>query len=79
MLSWLDDQFNNKRLFRRLLVINCCALVWAATFWSFGYAYRDTSLPGFEIAAVITAIQAPITLLVGFCSKLYTVSIEKNN
>ncbi len=75
-MGWLSNQFENHRLFRRLFIIFCCVLVWVTTQWSFSYA-STSELPGMELAAVLTAIQAPITMLVGFCAKLYTGSVDK--
>jgi len=51
-------------------------LVWAVTHWSFEYAHAS-DLPGLEVAAVITAIQAPVTVLLGYLVKLYTGSADK--
>lgn len=74
-MKWLQNQFENHRLFRRLLLIYCCVLVWAATHWAFNYA-AGSGLPGVELAAVITAIQAPVTLLLGYFVKLYSASVS---
>ena len=75
-MGWLSNQFENHRLFRRLFIMFCCVLVWVTTQWSFGYA-SSSDLPGMELAAVLTAIQAPITALLAFCAKLYTGSADK--
>ncbi len=75
-MNALNDQFSNHRLFRRMFMIFCCVLVWETTAWSFSYA-SSSDMSGVELAAVITAIQAPITILLGFCAKLYTGSVDK--
>ena len=75
-MDWISEQFKNQRLFRRGLIVFCCVLVWAVTHWSFQYAHAS-GLPGLEVAAVITAIQAPVTVLLGYLVKLYTGSADK--
>ena len=69
-MSWLSKQFSEQRLFRRLVIIYCCVLVWVVTEWSFTYAAgRGEDYIG--TAAVISAIQLPITALFGYLIKLY--------
>lgn len=75
-MAWLSEQFKNHRLFRRALLIFACVLTWLVTHYSFEYA-SASALPGLEVAAVITAIQAPVTALLGYMVKLYTGSADK--
>lgn len=76
MVTWISNQFNNHRLFRRALLLYACALVWITTTWSFSYAHAS-ALDGLGVAAVITAIQTPVTMLMGYLVKLYTGSADK--
>ena len=75
-MAWLSEQFKNQRLFRRSLIVFCCVLVWAVTHWSFQYAHARAILSA-EASAIITAIQAPVTVLLGYLVKLYTGSADK--
>jgi len=75
-MAWISEQFKNHRLFRRGLLIFACVLTWLTTHWSFEYAHAS-SLGGVDIALVITAIQAPVTVLLGYMVKLYTGSADK--
>ena len=77
MLNALSNQFSNHRLFRRALLIFACVLTWLTTHWSFEYAHAS-ALSGLDIAAIITSIQAPVTMLLGYMIKLYTSSADKD-
>lgn len=57
-------------------MVYCCALVWVTTLWSFELA-RQSALEGMALAAVIAAIQAPVTMLLGHFLKLYSGSADK--
>lgn len=69
-MEWLKNQLDNHQLYRRILVFYACCLTWYATTKSVEYAHIS-ALPGFEVAAVITAIQAPLAAMMMFLSKLY--------
>lgn len=70
MIKFIVDQLANHRLFRRCVIIYCCVLVWVVTHWSFLYAAsRGEDYLG--TAAVISAIQLPITVLFGYLLKIY--------
>lgn len=68
----LQKQFEDHKLFRRLLVVFVCFMTYVVTDWSFYFAneYAGT-ITGVEMAAVIAAVHAPITALTGYLSKLY--------
>lgn len=69
-MGWLSTQFSEQRLFRRMVIIYACVLVWVVTEWSFAYAHsRGDDYIG--TAAVISAIQLPITVLFGYLLKIY--------
>lgn len=61
-------------IFRRIAFCIICYITYKITLWSFEYAYYATfyGLTGLEITGIITAIAAPVTLLIGFITKLYS-------
>ena len=70
ILGSIKAELDHHQLFRRLVVVGAGALIAYTTAKSFEYAF-DSSLSGLDIAAVITAIQLPVTGLMTFVSKLY--------
>lgn len=64
----IAELFERHHLYRRALVLFICALIWFTTVESFALARAN---PDVQIAAVIAAIQVPVTALFGFVSKLY--------
>lgn len=65
------DQFEKYQLYRRLIVLFMIFLITYTTIKSFGYANIALGQSGIETAAIIAAIQVPVTALMGFVSKLY--------
>ena len=76
MTTWLDDQFKNHRLFRRILILYSCVLTWHITELSFAYA-SASELTGLEISGVIGTIQGSSFMLLGYLFKGYTSSASK--
>ena len=76
-MAWLSEQFKNQRLFRRSLIVFLLCVGMGRHSLVFQYAHAN-GLPGLEVAAVITAIQAPVTVLLGYLVKLYTGSADKD-
>lgn len=72
-LEWLGVQFEDKNLYRRIALAYMCGLTWYVTTESFAFAHTALSAEASDlsIAAVITAIQMPITGLTALVSKLY--------
>lgn len=75
VINWIDTQFKEFKLFRRLIIIYCGWLVYFVTNWSVKFA-MSTPLPGGDIAMVIAAIQVPVTMLLGHLLKLYNSITE---
>lgn len=76
VVAWIEQQFNNHRLFRRLLIIYACALTWHITELSFTYA-TTSGLTGLEISGVIGTIQGSSYFLLGYLFKGYVSSADK--
>lgn len=72
-IEWLYQQFESNLLYRRLIVFSALILTYLVTVWSFGYAHAalDQGVADMNIAAIIAAIQVPITAVMTFISKLY--------
>ena len=68
--------FKEHHLFRRLAFCMIFYITYNLTVWSYEYAYHavEKGEGGVAIAATITAIAAPVTLLIGFISKIYSDS-----
>lgn len=74
-LRWIDTQFKEFKMFRRLIIVYCAWLVYFVTDWSVKFA-MNTQLSGTDIAIVIAAIQVPVTLLLGHLLKLYNSNTD---
>lgn len=70
MISVIDI-FEKYQGYRRIIFLFSCALIWYTTVKSFEYANSALGQSGVETAAVIAAIQIPVTTMFGFISKLY--------
>jgi len=67
-----QSQFDEHKLFRRLLMLFICFMTYLVTVWAFEFANNNAEhVDGLQIAAIITAVHAPITALTGYLSKLY--------
>lgn len=78
LLDWLNDQLNNHRFFRRLIIVYFCALSWANSYWAFDYA-KTSELSGSEVALVIGSIQGLISIFLGYVYKIYSRSADSKN
>lgn len=65
------EQLEKHQLYRRLIVLFMVCLITYTTIESFAYAHVALGQSGMETAAIIAAIQVPVTTLMGFVSKLY--------
>ncbi len=65
------EQLEKHQLYRRLIVLFMLFLIAYTTIESFNYANSALGNSGIETAAIISAIQVPVTILMGFVSKLY--------
>jgi len=71
MINLISEQLERHQLFRRLVMVYMCWLVAYATMQSFEFANRSIDTSGIEIAAIIAAIQVPVSAMMAFMSKLY--------
>ena len=71
MIEKISKQFEENQLFRRLIVVFVCALTAYATYESFEYANNALGKSGVETAAIIAAVQVPITYIMKFITKFY--------
>lgn len=70
-LSAFWDFLDKRSVFHRGVLVFTLWLVWRVTENSFNLAW-GSERPGVEVAAVITAIQLPITALLGAVMKFYS-------
>lgn len=61
---------NTHSIIRRIVLFITLWMTWEAFVWAKEYA-EFSELPGIEMAAVMGAVTAPITLLQGFVFKVY--------
>ena len=71
MINLISEQLERHQLFRRMVMIYMCWLVAYTTTESFEFANRSIDASGIEIAAIIAAIQVPVSAMMAFMSKLY--------
>lgn len=65
-MNWLD-----RYGVRRTLTLTAAVwMTWKVSYWSMHFAVT-TALPGMEAAAVIAAVQAPISVFAGYVFKAY--------
>lgn len=69
--NFITEQLKKHQLFRRAMMIYMCWLVAYTTIDSFEFANRSIDASGIEIAAIIAAIQIPVSAMMAFMSKLY--------
>lgn len=75
-MTWLGDQFENRALFRRLVIVYVAVYLWMATDKSFDFAIQalESKLSGIEIGGIITALVALPTAIIGYIFKIYSGS-----
>lgn len=80
-LDWLYHQFDNNLLYRRIIVFFAFVLTYLVTMWSFKYAHAALAagVADLNIAAIIAAIQVPVTATLTFISKLYWDGRDSSN
>lgn len=75
MIARVHNQFENGRLFRRLVILLQFAMLVYVTHLSFVYAthaLEHGSFNGTYVIGVITVLQAPIVALMGYSFKIYS-------
>ena len=75
MIARINNQFENGRLFRRLVIVMQFAMLVYVTHLSFVYAthaLEHVTFGGTYVVAVITVLQAPIVALMGYSFKIYS-------
>lgn len=68
-MKWIDEY----QVVRRLVLATAIWMTWAVSEWSMWFA-TGNSRNGMEIAAMLTAIQAPVVLFAGTVFKAYVDS-----
>lgn len=66
MATWI----NQNLIVRRVVLAIAIWMTWAVSRWSMEFALAS-KLPGTDVAAVIAAIQLPVTLFTGSVFKAY--------
>ncbi|WP_153117391.1 hypothetical protein [Rhodocyclus tenuis] len=65
---------NHYGVIRRLVLAVAICMTWEVSRWSMAYATGNAARPGLETAAVLAAVQAPITLFAGSVFRAYLAS-----
>ena len=71
ILDKINKQLEEHQLFRRFVLLYVCLLLWYTTVESFKYASLALGNSGIETAAIIAAIQVPVTAMMTMVSKFY--------
>lgn len=72
-MKWLDLILNKYRAVRIAVLTTAIWMTWVASEWSMWFAVGNDR-NGMEIAAILAAVQAPITLFAGIVFKAYIES-----
>lgn len=72
-MKWLDVALNKYRAVRLAVLAMAIYLTWVVSEWSMWFAVGNTR-NGVEIAAILAAVQAPVTLFAGTVFRAYTES-----
>lgn len=72
-MSWIDMLLNKYRAIRLSVLAMAIYLTWAVSEWSMWFAVGNTR-NGVEIAAILAAVQAPVTLFAGTVFRAYIES-----
>lgn len=70
-ITWFDRR--NFASVRALTLYCALYMTWEAYLWAAGFAYA-TDKPGVEVAAIIAAVTAPVSALMGYVFKWYVES-----
>lgn len=72
-MKWLDLLLNKYRAVRIAVLATAILMIWEVSRWSMAFALGNEK-NGMEIAAILAAIQAPITLFAGSVFRAYIES-----
>ncbi len=64
------DFVDNRGIIRRVILGVAIYMTWRVSVWSMGYAEQSAE-DGVQIAAILVAVQAPVTLFAGMVFKAY--------
>lgn len=74
-MNLIEEFISRHKLIRRGTVVVALVMTWRVTVWSMWFA-ADNARNGMEIAAILAAIQAPITLFTSMVFKSFVDSKE---
>lgn len=69
-MNWLDLLLNKYRLVRIAVIAMAIWMTWEVSAWAMWFAVGNAR-PGLEIAAILAAVQAPVTLFAGTVFRAY--------
>ena len=72
-MTCIDLMMNKYRLVRVATLTTAVWMTWVVSRWAMGFA-NVTTMSGVDAAAVITAVQAPVTLFAGIVFRAYIAS-----
>lgn len=79
MKEWFGKQFEEHYLFRRMVIVFFLFVYLEVTRESFSYAYfaADRGMSATDTVMILGALQALMTLLMGYAFKIYSNSRNK--
>lgn len=79
MKEWFGKQFEEHYLFRRMVIVFFLFVYLEVTRESFSYAYfaADKGMSATDTVMILGALQALMTLLMGYAFKIYSNSRNK--
>lgn len=72
-LGQVWDFIDRRGVIRRIVLGIAIWMTWRVSVWAMGYAV-DSPRPGIDIAAIIAAVTAPVTVFGGYIFKQYVES-----
>lgn len=81
MLNKLNNQFANKMLFRRMMVLCVLIMTGVSAYWAKEYVFMmaQKCTVGVDTVAIMGAICAPVAALAGYVFKIYSECREHHD
>jgi len=70
-MSKFWDWIDNRAIIRRIMVFSTMYMTWDAYKWGTHFA-ETTQRVGMEVPSIITAVTAPVIVLMGYVLKVYS-------
>lgn len=71
-LTQFWDWVDSRAVVRRIVLFITLWMTWRAFVWATEFTYAHPTVAGSEVALIIAAVTAPITVLQGYIFKVYS-------